>query len=120
MFQVTVMLVVPAPAVITPPEDIDQVYAVMPVSVVYIFPVEFTQTDAGPVIVGTGKIFTVTDRLELDPFIHIFVPYTVTFPEDATREKLTVMVLVFAPAVMVPPAGSDHIYPVAPVIAATV
>jgi hypothetical protein len=92
----------------------------MPVSVVYIFPVECTQADAGPVIVGTGRIFTVIARLEPDPFVHVFVPYTVTFPEDAAKEKLTVMVLVFAPAVMVPPAGSDHTYPVAPVIAATV
>jgi hypothetical protein len=74
MFQVTVMLIVPAPAVIIPPEDIDQVYADMPVSVVYIFPVECTQADAGPVIVGTGRIFMVTARLELDPFIHAFVP----------------------------------------------
>jgi methylglyoxal synthase len=74
MFQVTVMVFVPAPAVMTPPEDIDQVYAVMPVSVVYTFPVEFTQADAAPVIVGTGKIFKVTGRLELDPFIHAFVP----------------------------------------------
>ena len=114
------MLFVPAPAVISPPEDNNQVYAVIPVSVEYTFPVELTQTDAGPVTVGTGKIFTVTGRLELDPFVHAFVPYTVTFPEDAAREKLTVMALVFAPEVMVPPAGSDHAYPVAPVIAATV
>jgi methylglyoxal synthase len=85
IFQVTVMLFVPKPAVITPPGDIDQVYALMLASVVYMFPVEFTQAAAGPVIVGTGRIFTVTGRLELDPFVQAFVPYTVTFPEVAAR-----------------------------------
>ena len=40
-------------------------------------------------------------------------------PETATFEKLTVIVLVLVPAVMVTPVGKLHTYPVAFVIAGT-
>ena len=51
---------VPDPAVIEPPAEIVQVYPVMAASVEYVTPVVPAQTVAKPVIVGTGKAFTVT------------------------------------------------------------
>jgi hypothetical protein len=75
-FHVTVIEEVAIPAVIVPPEETFQVYPVMPVWVVYTFPVEFMQTEAGPEIVGTGTGFTVTAWLAV--FLHEFALVTVT------------------------------------------
>jgi hypothetical protein len=55
-----VIVFVPRPAVIMPPDEILQVYPVMDACVVYILPVEVTHTGVGPEIVGTGNAFTVT------------------------------------------------------------
>ena len=44
---------------------------------------------------------------------------TVILPDVAEVEKSTVMLFVFAPEVMVDPAGNDQLYPVAPATAAT-
>ena len=60
VFHVTVIVLVPVPAVIDPPAEIVHVYPVMPAAVEYTLPVEFTHADAGPDITGTGKALTVT------------------------------------------------------------
>jgi hypothetical protein len=57
--QLTVMLLVPAPDAIVPPALTVHVYPDMPASVVYVV-VLFRHTLADPVIVGTGRAFTVT------------------------------------------------------------
>ena len=67
---------------------------------------------------GTG--LTVTLRLELAPFPQALVPKTVTLPEEADELKSTWIELVFAPEVMVAPAGTVQVYPVALVIVGTV
>ena len=69
------------------------------------------QTVAGPVMVGTGSGFTVTARLLGAPDVQLLVPYTLTFPEVAP--KVTVILVVLAPAVIVAPAGTLQVYPVA-------
>src|SRR5438552_3773566 len=57
---VTVMVWVPAPAVIDEPAETDQLYPLIPAGPVYIFPVELALTASGPVIeqVGSGLIVT--------------------------------------------------------------
>jgi hypothetical protein len=42
------------------------------------------------------------------PFPQELFPYTVIFPETATREALTVTEFVPLPETMVIPAGNDH------------
>jgi len=68
------------------------------------------QTEAGPVTVGTGNGFTVTALLLGVPAAHELVPNTDTFPDVVP--KVTVMDVVPAPAVMVAPVGTLHVYPV--------
>ena len=60
MFHVTVMALVPVPAVIDPPAEIVHVYPVIPAAVEYTLPVEFIHADAGPAITGIGNALTVT------------------------------------------------------------
>lgn len=59
VLQVTVMALVPAPAVIVPPAETVHKYPVMPACVEYIFPVEAAHADAGPEMAGTGSALTV-------------------------------------------------------------
>jgi hypothetical protein len=74
-------------------------------------PVELIQTVAGPEMAGTGNGLTVTAKPgEGSPFPQTLVPYTVICPETAVAPKLTVMVLVPAPEVIVAPAGSVQLY----------
>ena len=60
MFQVTVIELVPAPAVMVPPGETLQVYPVIPVSVVYTDPVVPSQTFCGPETVGCAEVLTTT------------------------------------------------------------
>jgi len=59
VFHVTVMALVPVPAVIDPPAEIVHVYPVIPAVVEYTLPVEFTHADDGPAITGIGNALTV-------------------------------------------------------------
>ena len=54
------------------------------------------------------------------PLPQLFVPITVTFPDEAVAEKSTVMVMieVLLLPVMVAPGGTVQVYPVAPGMAA--
>jgi hypothetical protein len=70
-----------------------------------------------PVIVGTGAKVTATATLDTGPFPQVFVPFTATFP--AVFPKVTVILFVFAPAVITAPAGRVQTYPVAFTIGAT-
>ena len=63
---------------------------------------------------------TVTGNVEIAPAVHGgLIPCTVTFPEVALPEKLTVIELVPAPDAKVAPGGKVHVYPVAFAIRAT-
>ena len=57
-------------------------------------------------MVGTGAVFTVKAIDPVGPVAHELVPVTVTFPDVAEAEKLTVIAVVPAPAVIVAPAGT--------------
>ena len=58
----------------------------------------------------------VTGKLEEAPLPQVLVGTTDTDP--AVDPKVTVMLVVFAPAVMLAPVGTVQLYPVAPVTAA--
>jgi len=66
---VAVLSVVVPPEVIVPPTTV-QAYPVIPASVVYTFPVDPEHAVALPVIVGTGKGFSVTVTAVLEPLKH--------------------------------------------------
>src|SRR5450759_4547833 len=68
-------------------------------------------------MVGTGAGFTVMASVEAPPLPHEFVPITETLPDVVPR--VTVMVFVLAPPVIVDPAGTVQIYPVALAIGGT-
>jgi hypothetical protein len=71
VFHVTVIVLVPVPAVMDPPAEIAHVYPVIPAAVEYILPVEFTHANAGPDITGTGKALTVTVAVMLQPLLSV-------------------------------------------------
>jgi hypothetical protein len=70
-----------------------------------------------PEIVGVGAGLTEMAFIELLPLPHEFVPITDTFPDVVPR--VTVMLLVLAPEVIVDPVGTVQIYPVALAIGGT-
>ena len=63
-----------------------------------------------PIAGAEGVGVTVTASAdEVAPVPHELVANTLKFPEEAFALKLTVMVLVLAPEVMVAPTGSDQV-----------
>jgi hypothetical protein len=68
-------------------------------------------------MVGEGDGLTVIARLEAGPSPQALLPFTVTGPDVFPR--VTVMELVLLPAVIMDPAGTVHVYPVAPAIVPT-
>ena len=64
------------------------------------------QSEVKPVIVGTVRGLTVTAKVPVGPVAQLFVPVTVIFPDTAVGVKLTVIVFVPAPEMMVAPAGT--------------
>jgi hypothetical protein len=67
------------------------------------------QAEAVPVIVGTGSGFMVMGRLDKAPFPHAPIPWTVMFP--VVQPNVTVIVVVFTPAVITAPGGRAQRYP---------
>ena len=78
----------------------------------YITPVCPWQADEAPVILraAAGSGFTVTaNEEETGPSPHpVFVPLTVTEPDEAEVPNVTSGLLVPDPEVMIAPAGNDH------------
>jgi len=68
--------------------------------------------------VGIGLTVIASD--EAIPLPQALVPLTLILPDIAVFEKLTVIELVLAPAVIVAPVGKVQLYPVAFVMAGTV
>jgi hypothetical protein len=68
--------------------------------------VEAWHAVAGPVNDGVGAEFTFTAIFEDEPFPAHPTPYTDIFPEKEGFGKLTVMLLVFEPAIMKAPKGT--------------
>jgi hypothetical protein len=113
----TVIELVFAPLTIVAPGGKVQLYPVAPeiAGTVKVTPVCPWQTGEVPVIApaAAGIELTVIYNEEDTPFPQSFVPYTVMFPDVAPAEKLTVIVLVLAPPVIVAPGGNVQLYPVA-------
>ena len=71
-----------------------------------------------PGVPGNG--FTTTANVDAAPAPQEFVPATVTFPLIEPTGKSTVIIVVFAPAVIIAPAGTVQLYPVAFAMAETI
>ena len=76
------------------------------------------QTLPEPLMVPAGFAVPLmaTGKLEEAPLPQ--VPVGITDTDPAVDPKVTVMLVVFAPAVMLAPVGTVQLYPVAPVTAA--
>ena len=119
--QFTVMFVVPCPVAIDAPAGTDQLYPVAPLTaaIAYGTPGAFEQTPLAPAIAPAtaGGPVTVTSKLTGEPLKQLLVGVTVTGPVPAVNQ-FTVMFVVPCPVAINAPAGTDQLYPVAPLTAA--
>ena len=99
------------PAVMVPSGDTVQLYPVCPASVVKVLPVAPLQVDAGPVRTGTGKGFTVTEKVPGNAAKHPAVFWYVTITDCGPEVcHNTSMVLEWSEGavMMVPPFETVH------------
>ena len=115
---VTVMDVVPVPAVIFQPAGTAHVYVVAlgTAAMLYVWPVKPGHCVAVPVMTpGVAGVpgFTVTASVLAALVPHEFPAVTVMFPFCPVLPVVTVIDVVPVPAVILQPAGTAHVYVVA-------
>jgi hypothetical protein len=92
-------------------------YGVAVLASLIVIPATLLNVCVPDVAIGVVTVIASEEDVPLHPELN---PNTVIFPAEALAEKLTVIEFVFDPAVIDPPVGNVHVYPVALAMEGTV